>query len=301
MAGQSTAPIVVAVDGGSAAERATDWAAEEARRRRRPLHIVYANEWPMYHSSVGPAAEEMAHAARDLIETAQKRARAKAPDIEVTARSVVGYGSAVLLEHSRRAHLMVSGTHRLSGLETLWMGSIGLELATQAPCPVVLVPDIEPGEPRQTVSVGVDGSPAADAAATQAFLAAAERDAVLRVVSAYGPASQGRFGPLDHADLTWHDAAPEEPAARAEAERMLAESIAGEREHHPDVRVEEVVLRAYPERALIAESHRADLVVVGARGRGGFTGLLLGSVSQKLVQHADCPVMIVRAAREPRA
>ncbi|CAM3620051.1 universal stress protein [Nocardiopsis gilva] len=295
MAGHTTTPIVAAVDGGKSAARAADWAADEAQRQRRPLHIVHANEWPMFHSSLGPAAEEMAHAARDIVSKARDRAHERAPDIAIEAHTVDGYSSAVLLEHSRHAHMLVSGTRRLSGLEALWMGSTGLELATQASCPVVLVPDIDPGQPRGIVSVGVDGSRAADAAAQQAFIAAAERGALLRVVCSYGPGSHGRFGPLEHAELTWHDASPEEASARAEAERLLSESIAGEREHHPDVRVEEVVLRALPERALISESHRADMVVVGARGRGGFAGLLLGSVSQKLVHHADCPVMIVRA------
>ena len=74
----------------------------------------------------------------------------------------------------------------------------------------------------------------------------------------------------------------------------MAESLAGWREKYPDVDVREHVIRALPAEALIGESEGADLLVVGSRGRGGFGGLLLGSVSHTVLQHAHCPVAVVR-------
>ena len=64
---------------------------------------------------------------------------------------------------------------------------------------------------------------------------------------------------------------------------------------HPDVRVTCHVVHRAPARALIEAAEGADLLVVGARGGGGFRGLLLGSISDQAVHHAPCPVTVVRA------
>jgi hypothetical protein len=75
---------------------------------------------------------------------------------------------------------------------------------------------------------------------------------------------------------------------------VLAERLAGWSEKYPEVSVRRLVVRDRPARALVEESGRAQLVVVGARGRGGFRGMLLGSVSQALLHHSHCPVAVVR-------
>ncbi len=79
-----------------------------------------------------------------------------------------------------------------------------------------------------------------------------------------------------------------------EERRLLSEALAGHRERHPDVAVEHETVHGPTREALIEASRTARLVVVGARGRGGFSGLLLGSVSQALLHHAHCPVAVVR-------
>jgi nucleotide-binding universal stress UspA family protein len=81
---------------------------------------------------------------------------------------------------------------------------------------------------------------------------------------------------------------------QAEEERFLAETLAGWADKYPDVAVRRVVVDSQPARALLEYAEHAQLVVVGARGRGGFTGLLLGSTSQQLVHHAPCPLLVVR-------
>jgi nucleotide-binding universal stress UspA family protein len=71
-------------------------------------------------------------------------------------------------------------------------------------------------------------------------------------------------------------------------------ALSGWRVRYPDVAVEQAVVRGGAARTLVAESARAQLLVVGARGHGGFVGLLLGSVSRAALLHAACPVAVIR-------
>ncbi|KUP95350.1 universal stress protein, partial [Thermobifida cellulosilytica] len=192
------------------------------------------------------------------------------------------------------AYLLVAGSRGLSGLRAVLLGSVGTQLAALADCPVVIVPDRELGASTGRVVVGVDGSPSALAAAERAFTEADARRATLRAVAVSSRSSHAVFAAME-APAPSDD--PDRAAALAETRRRLSESLAGLREHHPDVYVEEEVLIGHPAETLIAESEYADLVVVGSRGRGGFTGLLLGSVSQTLLTHAYCPVMVVHAKK----
>ena len=78
------------------------------------------------------------------------------------------------------------------------------------------------------------------------------------------------------------------------AEQMLREAVERVRSDHPAVNVETAVVEGPPAQVLVDMSADADLLVVGSRGRGGFSELLLGSVSQQCVHHARCPVTVVR-------
>jgi nucleotide-binding universal stress UspA family protein len=142
-----------------------------------------------------------------------------------------------------------------------------------------------------TIVVGVDGSESARAALRFALEEARLRGATVRAVAAwhvpvaaYGDA----FVPPNPELLS-----ELEPRARRELERALAH--AGPQ---ADVEIEQVVREGAPARVLLEEAERADLLVVGSRGLGGFRGLLLGSVSQQCSHHAPCPVVIVPHGRE---
>ncbi|MYS44191.1 universal stress protein, partial [Streptomyces sp. SID5998] len=76
--------------------------------------------------------------------------------------------------------------------------------------------------------------------------------------------------------------------------RLLAEALAGRQEQYPQVPVDHVLVKGDAREALIEASGRAGLLVLGARGHGGFAGLLLGSVSQAVLHHATCPVTVAR-------
>lgn len=140
------------------------------------------------------------------------------------------------------------------------------------------------------VVVGIDGSPAARAAAEFAVREARLRGARLVAVTALGLADAAEFDPY-----TVHRHPKEEIVARAE--ETVAAALRDLDTEGMDVRV--IVTTEEPARALIDQGAFADLLVVGSRGRGGFRGLVLGSVSQRCVLHARCPVAVVRL--EPAA
>jgi nucleotide-binding universal stress UspA family protein len=152
-------------------------------------------------------------------------------------------------------------------------------------------PDKRP-QPGLPVVVGVDGSPGSQAAVGYAYAEADTRNVPLVVQNVWWtPSYDGLTPPPD----AWQV----DPAAlEEEAGRIVAEAVAGWAEKYPDVPVDTRLTHgADAEAELIESSAHASLVVVGSRGRGGFTGLLLGSVSQALVHHAECPVAIIRGRR----
>jgi nucleotide-binding universal stress UspA family protein len=80
----------------------------------------------------------------------------------------------------------------------------------------------------------------------------------------------------------------------ADATRLLSEAVAGLSSDYPDLTIAKRVVRDHPEHTLLDHSRIAQLLVVGAKGRARLAGLPLGSVSQALLRHADCPVAVVR-------
>lgn len=88
---------------------------------------------------------------------------------------------------------------------------------------------------------------------------------------------------------------PDREEELALGRQLLDQTVADAASRRPSVRVNQIVTEGGAARALLEVAEGADLLVVGSRGRGGFTGLLLGSVSQQCVHHATCPVVVVRA------
>ncbi len=140
-----------------------------------------------------------------------------------------------------------------------------------------------------TIVVGVDGSSESRAAARWALDEARRRGAELRAVYAWSfPFMAANVGsPPLHEEKLFE-------AARQGAQAILDGEVAALRAEARDVVVQPTLVEAPASQALVDEAAGADLVVVGSRGRGGFTGLLLGSVSQQVAHHAPCPVVIVR-------
>jgi nucleotide-binding universal stress UspA family protein len=221
---------------------------------------------------------------------AVERARATAPEVDVSRAVVTGDPLTVLEAQSRAAELVVVGSRGMGGFVGLLVGSTAVHLAAHSRCPVLVVRE-EPSADAPVV-LGVDGSAAGERAVEFAFAEAELRKAPLVAVHAWttwnapNPAPQGASAPY----------ANPPGALAAQEERLLSEALAGHRARYPGVVVEQRTVHGRSREALIDASLSAQLLVVGARGRGGFAGLLLGSVSQALLHHAHCPVAVVRAA-----
>ncbi|WP_306371029.1 universal stress protein [Nocardiopsis sp. CC223A] len=300
MAQNGRTPVVVAVNGSPASERAVDWAAGEARRRGLRLRIVYAFSWPLYHSMPRdlPGFDVDEFALR-IVGSARRRALELEPDLTVEAVHITSDPVTVLLLESQKAHMLVLGAHHRTAVDAVIPGSTDLEMLVSASCPVVVVPDRPPGTATGRLLVGVDGSETARLAVEWAFPAADARGAVLRAVTVREDHAWWRFGALGEPSWTRteEEQEAEEAKAQAAARRLLSDAIADERARWPQVRVEEVVATGHPAQALCVAAQDCDLMVVGSHGRGGFAGMLLGSVSRHVISHSPCPVAVVRPPR----
>ncbi len=283
------AAVVVGVDGSAYSLDAVALAAREAVLRDRPLRVVYAFIWPylgvpLGPSPFGPPEGGLLGDAQRIVQEAVDRARQAAPTVAVTGAAITGPSAGVLIDQSRSAALVVIGDRGLGGFTGLLAGSVAVQLAAHAACPVM----VARGRPNPAgdVLVGVDGSPANEPAIGFAFEEAALRNAPLTAVHAWTyPVSTG---PGDMLPLVF-----DVPEVEAEEARVLTDALAGWHGKYPDVVVRRELPRAHTRPALIEAAARAQLVVVGSRGRGGFSGLLLGSVSQAVLHHVACPVVIV--------
>lgn len=139
------------------------------------------------------------------------------------------------------------------------------------------------------IIVGVDGSDSSRAAFKWAYDEAAHHGASLTAVSTWHPPALPMTPPYGSIPDKGYESQPKRDAL------ALLEKFTAELEpRDPEVDVRTSVEEGNPSKVLIERSKEADLLVVGSRGHGGFAGMLLGSVSQHIVGHADCPVVVVR-------
>jgi nucleotide-binding universal stress UspA family protein len=291
-----TRPVVVGVDGSARARSAVDWAAEEASRRHAPLRLVHGFDLERAgYITAGcptPAASLSTplHAARRVLADTASEYRQQYPDLCISTIFSVASPAGLLIEQSKAASMVVVGARGRGGFTGLLAGSASTRLASHAYGPVVVVrgqPDDETAV-RRPVLVGVDGSAEGAAALAFAIEEAAERGVCLVVVHVWPALPMSAPGEI----APWHY---DRAAAARTAERLMLDQLAGWHEKYPDVNVAPRIVHGFdPGRVLVTASQRASLIVVGSRGRGGFAGMLLGSVSRALVHHAACPVAVVR-------
>jgi len=273
--------ILVAYDGSADAQTALLWAVRTSLLSGQPVRAVVATDptAPATHRSVlsGERLAEVRASAEHLLEDALATDSA----VDLQPGPVVP----VLLEAAEGASMVVVGSRGLGQVAGTVAGSVSQHLARHAPCPVVVArPAAHPGASR--IVVGVDGSGGSDAALDFACARAEATGEDVVVIHGW---RDGR------ATGTTRREVPSEFMDRiAEEERLLAESVTGLRSDHPDVNVVPEAIPVVAWRALADASATASLVVVGSRGRGAFSGMLLGSVSQQVLRHAQCPVAVVR-------
>jgi nucleotide-binding universal stress UspA family protein len=289
-------PIVVGVDGSDSALEATRWAARSAKLRGLPLQIVHACVLPPIKHPTTTASqarwvEALAENGQHIISEAAHAARVVAPDLEVATCHDLGTASEVLIEKSADAHSVVLGNRGLGGFRDMVVGSVAVSLAAHGHGPVVVVRGHGDRPPRTdgSVVVGVDGSPASEAAIEYAFEEASMRGAGLVAVHTWLDIAFASAWTALPWDDDWQAVVDDETV-------LLAERLAGWQEKYPDVQVARVVARDRPVRALTDAAEQAQLIVVGSRGRGALIGMGLGSTSQALVHTAPCPIAVVRPA-----
>ncbi|MEU8017964.1 universal stress protein [Micromonospora parva] len=287
----NNAAVVVGVDGSEPALSAVRLAATEAARQHRPLRVVHGFIWPLLRVPVSPAPDAppgggLRHRAEELVEAAVNEAEATAPGLSISGEIIDGEAAAVLVGESPSAALIVLGDRGLGGFSALVVGSVAVQVAAYADCPVLVARGTQ--RPDQPVLVAVDGSDASRRAADVAAETAVSLGVPLVAVHAYQ--HPGSSGPGDMQPLVYDEA-----KLHREQERTLAGWLTGLTEDHRGLRLTCQATRGRPGTVLAEASRSAQLAVVGGRGRGEVTGLLLGSVSQSMLHHAHCPVMVVRA------
>ncbi|MBC9004007.1 universal stress protein [Micromonospora aurantiaca (nom. illeg.)] len=281
--------ILVGYDGSADAAVALNWALDEAGRSGRPVRLAYVFEWLTVTGWIGPGVapgvwpdEAARQQVDELVRKAAADAAAERPGLTVHGEVFDGPPALVLQERSADAGMLVLGSRGHGGFGGLLAGSTAVSVAAHAHCPVVVVRDGQAATSGPVV-VGSDGSESALRALGFAVERAAQRDVPLRVLRAWEPPGD-RWVPPDF-----------DPEQVAASERAAADAeLAPWRESFPDVPVEIEAVPGSASALLVEASRSAQLVVVGSRGRGGLRGMLLGSVSQQLIQHSHCPVAVVR-------
>lgn len=287
--------ILVGVDGSPSALQAVEWAAREAVRRQLPVRLFHACVLPPRSRHITAHAgaevpEVLVEQGHRWLRRAKARAREAASAVQVETELRVGSPVAKMVDESAHALMVVLGSRGLGGFRGMLVGSVSSGVAARGRCPVVVVRGPVPGEPppeRGPVVVGVDGSPTSDAAVAFAFEEASLRETSLLAVHTWLDVSVAETWAALPFDIDWQAVAEDEG-------RLLAERLSGWGEKYPDVPVRREVLRDRPVRGLLAQAEGAQLIAVGSRGRGGFSGMGLGSTSQALLHYSQCPVAVVR-------
>jgi nucleotide-binding universal stress UspA family protein len=285
--------IVVGVDGSPESRAAVRWASREASMRHVELTVAHASPTPVVASSAvlwpAPVPAEVAtqqqEYAKALIEEAVEVASRAAHGVRVEQAVLDSAPVPMLVGLSKEAQLVVVGRRGGGRLHGIPLGSVSAGLLHHGHSPVAVIhieADSPPHRGPAPVVVGIDGSAASELATAIAFDEASWRGVDLVALHAWCDSDVFGIHTLEWA------------AVEASAHETLAERLAGWQERYPDVTVHSVVVLDRAAQHLLEQAERAQLVVVGSHGRGGFAGMLLGSVGTAVAQAARAPVIVAR-------
>lgn len=289
-------PVVVGVAGAGDGDPALDWAARFAARTGAELVVVHASD-PESVAARMAGAEIIAvtavlDAEDETLQGLRGHVDALAAELGISARVDVRRGSPVnaLLDYDEDAALLVVGTGRKGAVEEFILGSTSLGVAAHSRTPVAIVnPGVDVDAlTHGRVGVAVDGSADSARAARAAFAYASLTDSAVTALTTW------YVEMIDGYVVTEPDS-PEWERLERERTAMVEQSLADARARHPAVEAS-IEVRRGPVVPTIKEAAAGwDVIVVGSRGLGGVQGRLLGSVSQRLMRSAQCPVIVTRA------
>ena len=284
----SARQIIVGIDGSEAADNALQWAAAEAARRSLDLLIVHATDVveadALSTATSGPVLRERAEYGRQLLVRAEREVGEQYPQVAVKTLLRTEEAADLLIEAGESAEMVVVGTEGNNRLVDLLFGSISRQVAGHAKCPVVTIGKqaMQTSGERRVV-VGVSGSPAGLEALRFAFREAADRDATLVAVRAYGV-----FGRSAHAEIF----APLPGLRHTEAD-VLHDAVERIRVEFPEVPVRTELIDTPAEQTLPRVAEGADLLVLGCHYRDGHWPSRLGPIAAALLHRSPCPLAVI--------
>lgn len=284
-----TSGILVGVDGSEYSDAAVRWAVREAAMRDEALTVMTVAE----HQDSNTYDTDAIHQTRSAQRNEGDRILAAAQQVvdevlgdrtlqQLRMEFVFAHPLSTLIDMSKDMRMVVVGCRGRGALERLPLGSVSGGLVRHAHCPVAVIHEGHAEtDVHAPILLGVDGSPASELATAIAFDEASFRRAPLIAMHAWADRlSSG-------AHLNW-------TIDERRGGEVLSERLAGWQETYPDVHVKPTLIRDDASRWLVNHSDSAQLIVVGSHGRGGFAGMMLGSVSANVVQAAQVPVIVAR-------
>lgn len=277
---QDRSCIVAGYDGSAEAAAAVRWAARHAGAAKRPLHVVHCSLWPLLTRHLGPvpgvSGSGLEQSAQAVLDEGVALAAAEVQGVEIRSSLVHGLPAQLLMDISTGEHLLVVGSRGMGGFLGLLVGSVSLELAAAAACPVAVIrQDLHPEGP-VVAAVDAAGSPSplADACGF-----AAAWQVPLRVVHVHHEPP----GYLRRAREPGPDPEQVLNAARAHAADLA-----------PSVHVQGTLVRDHSvPHGIIGAAGDARIVVVGSQG-SGILRETIGSTAHAVLHHAPGPVLVSR-------
>ena len=293
--------VLCPTDFSDVSARAETYAAALARHYDASLHLLHVDPPMPVMAPYGeiPVDARMFEEQREVAEAelakAGERARAGGLTVETTMKGGHPAREILALADRAQADMLVIGTHGRGGVEHLLLGSVAEKIMRKAACPVLVVPPGAPGDSDALFSrilCPIDGSAASAHALTYALSLAQETDGHVTLLYVVEPVpAAGEFGALDveeyrrageaHARKVLHDAVPDDVRTWCRLDERVATGKPSER-----------ILDA-------ATTERADVIVMGVRGRGAIDLLAFGSTTNEVIRRAGCPVLAVHPVATP--
>lgn len=278
--------VVIGIDGSRASSTALHWGLDYATHHKARVTLLQVAD-DSFLSDRAVFRSESQAVSDQLLKHDIEEAREYGFTGEIDGVAIVGHPVQEFERVSREADLVVLGDHTGTKLAGAFFGSRSVKIAAVSACPVAIIP-LEYSVPTKGVVVGVDGSDAAQQAIAYAAEEASRLGTELTAVYAWMPPLTPGLEQLWSEELV--------AAQQSAAEEALAIGTAGLAGRYPDLTIRREIVQAPPIGALIGEAQHATLLVVGSRGRGSFSRLLLGSVSQGVVNDLPCPVVVTKTS-----